>query len=105
MSEKRKDEPHLVQDEEREESALKAYLVGASSRACRFLLTKSQRVFTFGTSADHGMFAIVIISAFASGAGIALQNLIFGSFVTHITDFATGVANPEEFRRATAELA
>jgi ATP-binding cassette subfamily B (MDR/TAP) protein 1 len=54
---------------------------------------------------DYGMFVIVIICSFASGAGIALQNLIFGSFVTHITGFASGASTPAEFRAAASKLA
>ncbi|GKT40883.1 leptomycin B resistance protein pmd1 [Colletotrichum spaethianum] len=49
--------------------------------------------------------AVALICAVASGAGIALQNLIFGSFVTIIQDFTTGKSSPAHFRSEAAKLA
>ncbi|KAF2010805.1 P-loop containing nucleoside triphosphate hydrolase protein [Aaosphaeria arxii CBS 175.79] len=89
MSEKRQEGPKSTQDGDREDSALKAYL----------------RVFTFGASIDHVMFVIVAVTSVASGVGTALQNLIFGSFITQITGFASETADGAEFPRAAAKLA
>jgi ATP-binding cassette subfamily B (MDR/TAP) protein 1 len=51
------------------------------------------------------MQAIALVAAIGSGAGIALQNLIFGEFITIITDFTSGVSEPSKFRKDVADLA
>jgi len=45
------------------------------------------------------------VAALASGAGIALQNLIFGEFVTVIAKYTTGVSSPDQFRKDAGDLA
>ncbi|KAK7432493.1 hypothetical protein QQZ08_001058 [Neonectria magnoliae] len=64
-----------------------------------------KRILTHGGPLEHTLQAIAIVAAIASGAGIALQNLIFGNFVTIITDFTSGAAPPSKFRDDVAELA
>ena len=51
--------------------------------------------------------AVVLRSdaAIASGAGIALQNLIFGAFITVIVDFVSGKSDPDDFLDEAGELA
>ncbi|KAJ5012343.1 Leptomycin B resistance protein pmd1 [Colletotrichum sp. SAR 10_99] len=43
--------------------------------------------------------------ALASGVGMAMVNLVFGQFITVITDFTTGASSPGEFRSESARLA
>ncbi|KAL2754890.1 hypothetical protein ACRALDRAFT_2042733 [Sodiomyces alcalophilus JCM 7366] len=64
-----------------------------------------KRIFTFAGPLEYGLQAVGIFAAIASGAGIALQNLIFGQFITTITDFAMGLDSPEDFRSGAATLA
>lgn len=54
---------------------------------------------------EYSIQAVSIVCAIASGAGIALQNLIFGRFVTVITNFASGESDPSDFRADAAQLA
>ncbi|CAI6019534.1 unnamed protein product [Clonostachys chloroleuca] len=63
------------------------------------------RVFRYGSSAEHGMQALATICALASGVGIAMVNLVFGQFITVITDYVTGKSTPDEFRHDSARLA
>lgn len=46
-----------------------------------------------------------MVAAVASGAGIALQNLIFGEFVTVITNYVSQVSSSDVFLDDVAELA
>jgi ATP-binding cassette subfamily B (MDR/TAP) protein 1 len=64
-----------------------------------------KRIFTFASKTELIIQAVAILAACASGAGIALQNLIFGQFVTVITDFTNGNSTPGDFRDKVAELA
>ncbi|RDW78871.1 ABC transporter ATP-binding protein [Aspergillus mulundensis] len=64
-----------------------------------------KRIFTFASKTELTLQGIAIIVACASGAGIALQNLIFGRFITIITDFTNGSSTPAAFRSDVAELA
>jgi len=64
-----------------------------------------QRIFRFGGTFEFTLQAIAIVAAIGSGAGIALQNLIFGQFVTTITDFVSEKSGPEAFVDDAAELA
>lgn len=43
--------------------------------------------------------------AIGSGVGMAMVNLVFGQFITVITDYITEASLPEEFREKTARLA
>ncbi|KAJ3489795.1 hypothetical protein NLG97_g5927 [Lecanicillium saksenae] len=63
------------------------------------------RIFTYAGSYEYTLQGIAIIAAIGSGAGIALQNLIFGDFVTTMTDFANGRATPSHFRSESSKLA
>ncbi|RGP59629.1 hypothetical protein FLONG3_11145 [Fusarium longipes] len=63
------------------------------------------RILTYAGPTEYLMQAIALIAAIGSGAGIALQNLIFGEFITIITDFTSGVSEPSKFRKDVADLA
>ncbi|KAF9874829.1 ABC transporter [Colletotrichum karsti] len=63
------------------------------------------RIFTYGGAFERLLQTIAVICAIGSGAGIALQNLIFGSFVTTIQDFTTGKSSPSFFRGEVSKLA
>ncbi|KAM3511063.1 hypothetical protein MY11210_005290 [Beauveria gryllotalpidicola] len=63
------------------------------------------RIFTYATAFEYTLQGIAIVAAIGSGAGIALQNLIFGDFVTTMTDFTNGRATPAHFRSEASKLA
>ncbi|KAL6895481.1 P-loop containing nucleoside triphosphate hydrolase protein [Trichoderma longibrachiatum] len=50
------------------------------------------RIFAYAGTYERFILAVSIVAAIASGAAIAIQNLVFGSFVTTITDFVTDPA-------------
>ncbi|OJJ64782.1 hypothetical protein ASPSYDRAFT_141151 [Aspergillus sydowii CBS 593.65] len=85
MSEKEKPAP----EKESEESGFGAY----------------KRIFSFASRVELALQAIAVLAACASGAGIALQNLIFGRFITIITDFVAETSTPAQFRDGVAEMA
>ncbi|KAJ4136049.1 hypothetical protein NW768_003657 [Fusarium equiseti] len=64
-----------------------------------------KRILTYAGPAEYLMQAIALVAAIGSGAGIALQNLIFGEFITIITDYTSGVSEPSKFRKDVADLA
>ncbi|KAK4221284.1 Leptomycin B resistance protein pmd1 [Podospora fimiseda] len=63
------------------------------------------RIFTFAGTYERSLHAVGAVCAIASGAGIALQNLIFGQFVTVITDFVSGASDKDGFMDDVAKLA
>ncbi|KAL2158091.1 hypothetical protein VTH06DRAFT_4659 [Thermothelomyces fergusii] len=63
------------------------------------------RIFRYAGPFEYTLQGIAILAAIASGAGIALQNLIFGAFVTVITDYGSGDSSREVFLDDVAELA
>lgn len=75
-------------------------------RSCVYLPNTfaKQRIFSYGGPYEYTLQAIAVLAAIASGAGIALQNLIFGAFVTVITDYASGDSTKEVFLDDVAEL-
>ncbi|KAL4923167.1 ABC transporter ATP-binding protein [Aspergillus undulatus] len=64
-----------------------------------------KRIFSYAGRLELTLQAIAVLAACASGAGIALQNLIFGRFITIITDFVTQRSTPAQFRDDVAEMA
>ncbi|KAL6913402.1 hypothetical protein FSHL1_011078 [Fusarium sambucinum] len=64
-----------------------------------------KRILTYAGPTEYLMQAIALVAAIGSGAGIALQNLIFGQFITIITDFTSGVSEPSKFRKDVEDLA
>ncbi|KAH7155991.1 P-loop containing nucleoside triphosphate hydrolase protein [Dactylonectria macrodidyma] len=63
------------------------------------------RIFTYAGTSEYLMQAVALVAAVISGAGIALQTLIFGKFVTAVTDFVSSKTSPAEFRDTAAQLA
>ncbi|KAK2596217.1 hypothetical protein QQS21_006365 [Conoideocrella luteorostrata] len=63
------------------------------------------RIFTFAGTMEYVIFGVSILAAIASGAGIALQNLVFGKFVTVLTDFSSGKSSGADMRAHSSELA
>lgn len=51
------------------------------------------------------MQAVASFCAICSGVAMAMVNLVFGKFITVITDYATGRSTPTGFRSDTAKLA
>lgn len=45
------------------------------------------------------------VAAICSGVGMALQNLIFGQFVTVITDYVSGTSDRDVFMGEVSKLA
>ncbi|KAL4883180.1 P-loop containing nucleoside triphosphate hydrolase protein [Aspergillus karnatakaensis] len=64
-----------------------------------------KRIFSYAGPTERIFQIVAVVAACASGAGIALQNLIFGEFITVITDFVNQQSTPGEFRDDVAELA
>ncbi len=64
-----------------------------------------QRIFRYATAFEYTLQGIAVFAAVASGASIALQNLIFGGFVTTITDYASGVSSTEVFLDDVGKMA
>ncbi|KAF4999995.1 hypothetical protein FGRMN_2076 [Fusarium graminum] len=64
-----------------------------------------KRILTYAGPTEYLMQGIALVAAIGSGAGIALQNLIFGQFITTITDFTSGESEPSKFRKDVADLA
>ncbi|KAL4779773.1 P-loop containing nucleoside triphosphate hydrolase protein [Aspergillus varians] len=64
-----------------------------------------KRIFSYAGRLELSLQAVAVLAACASGAGIALQNLIFGRFITIITDFVNQTSTPGEFRDDVAEMA
>ncbi|KAI9370033.1 P-loop containing nucleoside triphosphate hydrolase protein [Aspergillus egyptiacus] len=63
-----------------------------------------KRIFSYAGRFELALQAVAVVAACASGAGIALQNLIFGQFITVITDFVRQLSTPGNFRDDVAEL-
>ncbi|KAG6122081.1 hypothetical protein E4U14_000094 [Claviceps sp. LM454 group G7] len=63
------------------------------------------RIFTYAGTTEYIIYGVSILAAVASGAGIALQNLVFGRFVTNLTDFASGKITGETMRSDSSSLA
>ncbi|RSL85445.1 hypothetical protein CEP51_003318 [Fusarium floridanum] len=63
------------------------------------------RIFRYANFSEYSLQLIAIFAAVASGAGIALQNLIFGDFITSVTKYTAGRLSPGEFRDDAAQLA
>ncbi|CAM1508090.1 Fc.00g049380.m01.CDS01 [Cosmosporella sp. VM-42] len=64
-----------------------------------------KRIYRNAGQVEYSMQGIALLCAIGSGAGIALQNLIFGRFVTVITDFSSGESSPSKFRDDVSSLA
>lgn len=63
------------------------------------------RIFKYTNSVDCSLQVVAILAAIASGAGIALQNLIFGELITILTQFSSGATAPDDFREEVTRLA
>lgn len=64
-----------------------------------------QRIFKFAGTFEYSLQAVAVVAAIASGAGIALQNLIFGRFVTVITDYVSEISDKDAFMDDVSQLA
>ncbi|KAG5958942.1 hypothetical protein E4U58_005183 [Claviceps cyperi] len=63
------------------------------------------RIFTYAGTTEYIIYGVSMLAAIASGAGIALQNLVFGRFVTTLTDFASGKITGETMRSDSSSFA
>lgn len=48
---------------------------------------------------------VATICALGSGVGMAMVNLVFGQFITVMTDYTTGKSEASKFRSEAARLA
>ncbi|KAK4866780.1 hypothetical protein LT330_007943 [Penicillium expansum] len=62
------------------------------------------RIFRYGSSKDYTLQAIATACALGSGVGMALVNLVFGQFITLITDYTAGHTDASKFRNESARL-
>ncbi|KAL2878303.1 hypothetical protein SGCOL_006272 [Colletotrichum sp. CLE4] len=67
--------------------------------------TTYSRIFHYGGSFEYTLQAVAAVAAIASGAGNALQTLIFGEFITTITNFSSKQLSPAGLRADAARLA
>ncbi|KID86912.1 ATP-binding cassette multidrug transport protein ATRC [Metarhizium guizhouense ARSEF 977] len=63
------------------------------------------RIFTYAGRTEYIILGVAAFAAIASGAAIALQNLVFGRFVTVLTDFTSGKSTGADMRRDSSTLA
>ncbi|KAH0594520.1 hypothetical protein MHUMG1_07871 [Metarhizium humberi] len=63
------------------------------------------RIFTYAGRTEYIILGVATFAAIASGAAIALQNLVFGRFVTVLTDFTSGKSTGADMRRDSSTLA
>ncbi|KAJ4015499.1 hypothetical protein NW752_006959 [Fusarium irregulare] len=63
------------------------------------------RIFHYATPTEYYMQAAATFCAVGSGVAMAMVNLVFGQFITVITDYATGTSSPVGFRSDSARLA
>ncbi|KAH6867341.1 multidrug resistance protein [Thelonectria olida] len=63
------------------------------------------RIFRYATRTEYSMQAVATFCAVASGIAMAMVNLVFGKFITVITDYAMGTSTPAGFRNEAAKLA
>lgn len=62
------------------------------------------RIFRYASIVDYSLQAVAISAAIVSGAGIALQNLIFGELITILIRYNAGESDPDQFRDDVARL-
>ncbi|KAK0671252.1 P-loop containing nucleoside triphosphate hydrolase protein [Cercophora samala] len=63
------------------------------------------RIFSYAETAEKTIQAVAAVAAICSGVGMALQNLIFGQFITVITDYVSGASDKEGFMDEVSQLA
>ncbi|GKT70594.1 ABC transporter [Colletotrichum tofieldiae] len=63
------------------------------------------RIFRYATATEYSMQAIAGFCAIGSGVGMAMVNLVFGRFITVITDYTTGASSAAGFRSDASKLA
>ena len=68
------------------------------SLALRMHTDRIQRIFSFANQIDYVLESIALVAALGSGTALALVNLVFGMFVTLISDYASGASSPAKFR-------
>ncbi|KAL1876929.1 hypothetical protein Daus18300_002535 [Diaporthe australafricana] len=64
-----------------------------------------KRIFRNSSSIDSVLQGVGSVAAAASGVGIAMQTLIFGSFITTMNDFTAGRSSASKFREDAGDLA
>ncbi|KOS45616.1 hypothetical protein ACN38_g3465 [Penicillium nordicum] len=62
------------------------------------------RIFDYGSSTEYTLQAIATACALGSGVGMALVNLVFGQFITLITNYTAGHTDASKFRSGSARL-
>lgn len=62
------------------------------------LIQPIQRIFTYAGPVESAFLFIALVAALASGVALAMVNLVFGTFITVVSDFVSGSSTPEQFR-------
>ena len=63
-----------------------------------------QRIFRYATNKELALQTIAFLCAIASGGGMTMVNLVFGRFITLVTDYVSGASTPEAFRSGAGVL-
>ncbi|KAF4967225.1 hypothetical protein FSARC_5204 [Fusarium sarcochroum] len=63
------------------------------------------RVFTYGGPREYALQVVGIIAAIASGVAMAMVNVVFGRFISLLSDFSTSGSVPEGFMAAVQTAA
>ncbi|KAJ6185225.1 ABC transporter [Penicillium mononematosum] len=89
---------------EEQTNAFGGYLVGAPPPIAGSKANTKKRIFQYGSSKVYTMQGIATACALGSGVGMALVNLVFGQFITLITDYTSGRSDPARFRSEAGRL-
>jgi len=64
-----------------------------------------QRIFSYAGPTDYALEIVALCTAIASGVALALVNLVFGEFITVISDYGSRALTPGQFRSAISRNA
>jgi ATP-binding cassette subfamily B (MDR/TAP) protein 1 len=92
------------QGAEEQTNAFNGYLVGSPPPIAGSKANIRKRIFQYGSSKVYTMQGIATACALGSGVGMALVNLVFGQFITVITDYTSGRIDPARFRGEAGRL-
>ncbi|KAI5863830.1 multidrug resistance protein [Durotheca rogersii] len=62
------------------------------------------RIFRYGAPTEYTMQVVAVFCAVACGVGMGMVNLVFGEFITVMTDYVTSQSTPEQFTSDAAKL-
>ncbi|KAJ5155561.1 ABC transporter [Penicillium capsulatum] len=71
---------------------------------CGLAANTRQRIFQYASPKEYAMLFVAIACALGSGVGMAMVNLVFGQFITVITDYIRGSSTASAFRSDASRL-